>query len=101
MRRSFRGYDGQQQVRSLVPSGIERGLRAGVVVGVEMREVLRADAVRGRYVEPDLVALAENHRGRPDLDLAFHRLAGLEPPALVVRVVGAVRQRLLLVELAV
>src|SRR5262249_30664666 len=39
--------------------------------------------------------------GRPDLDLALDDLARLQPPPLVVRMVRAVRQRLLRIELAV
>ena len=60
-----------------------------------------ARAVARLDVEAQLVAFLEHHGRRPDLDLALDGLVGLEPPALVVRVVRAVRQRLLRVELAV
>src|SRR5690606_37728056 len=77
----------QQQVGWLVAAGVQRGLGAGVVVGMKVGEVLRAYAVCGRNIEPQLVALPEDHRRCPDFDLAFHHFSGLEPQALVVGVV--------------
>src|SRR5205823_255069 len=83
--------------REKVEYSIERMVIVGLVVGVGRA----ADAVTRLDVEAEPVTLPENDGGGPDLDLALHRLTGLEPPPLVVHMVRAVRQRALGVELAV
>jgi len=59
-----------------------------------------AGAVARLNVDAQLVTLPEHHRGRPDFDVAFHRFVGLEPQPLIVRMIRAVGQRALGIELA-
>src|SRR5207245_10039657 len=97
----FRWNHRKQQVRGLVSSGVDCILGAEGIVRRVVGVGRAADAVTRLDVEAEPVTLPENDGGGPDLDLALHRLTGLEPPPLVVRMVRAVRQRALGVELAV
>ena len=57
--------------------------------------------VLAAHRERDAIARRHHDRGRPQLDVEFDRLAGVERLLLVVRVIGAVRRRELWIELAV
>src|SRR5262245_14688334 len=63
---------------------------AGAAVLVVLAADRQADAVSRRH----------DHRGRPDLDVDLHYLARLQRLLAVVRVIGPVGARELLVELA-
>src|SRR5262245_48347836 len=54
------------------------GIGPGIVIGMVVHVGGAADAVARLDVEPDAVAAPEHHRGRPDLDLHLHDLAGRE-----------------------
>src|SRR5262249_6613924 len=87
----------QQEIRRLVAARVHR-VGARVVVGVIMHVALAANAIPRLYVEADAMALLEDHRGRPDLDLHFDDLSRLEIETSPMRVIRAVRQREFLVE---
>src|SRR5262245_12876029 len=61
----------------------------------------RIDVVLAADRKPDAMALRHHDRGRPDLDIKLDDLTLLERLLLIVRVVGPVRLRQFLVELAV
>src|ERR1700722_11959770 len=86
-RLSARRYDRQQEIGLPVAAGMDR-VGAGIVVGMIVRVVHAADAVARLDVEPDAVALPEHHRGRPNLDLDPHDLAGGEKKAAPVAMIG-------------
>src|SRR5436309_14982621 len=97
----FRRNHRKQQVRGLVSAGVDCIVGAEVIVRLVVGVGRAADAVTRLDVEAEPVSLPENDGGGPDLDLALHRLTGLEPPPRVVRMVRAVRPRARGVELAV
>ena len=74
---------------------------AGLLLVVLSAGTARADAIDGTHVHAQAVALLQHDARGPDFHLAFDGLARREPPALVVRMVGAIGQGLGLVELAV
>src|SRR4051794_15864169 len=93
--------DRKQQIALPRAAGVNRVAGADIVVGRIVPIHRGADAVAGLNVQPDAVSLFEHHAARPDLELAFDDLAGLQPSPLVVRVVRAIRQALARIELAV
>src|SRR6266496_3443342 len=80
----------EQQIRFVLPTGVDR-IRSGVVVGVVMHVTGAADAVARLDVEPDAVAASKHHRGRPDLDLDPHDLAGLKIKPPLMAMIGPIR----------
>src|SRR5262245_19472478 len=87
----------QQQIRFGLPAGIDR-IRSAVVVGMVVHVTGAADAVARLDIEADTVAAAEHHRGRPDLDLDPHDLAGLEIKSPLVSMMRPVWQRQLWIQ---
>src|SRR5882672_597104 len=88
----------QQQVGRPLAACIQR-VAAGVVVGVVVHVGSTADTVTRLHVEPDAMALAEHHRGRPDLDLHLDDLAGHEELPPLVAMIRAILQRQVAIEL--
>src|SRR3954453_11925410 len=93
--------DRKQQIALPRAAGVNRIPGADILVGRVMPIHRGADAVAGLNGQPDAVPLFEHHAARPDLELAFDDLAGLQPLPFVVRVVLAIRQALARIELAV
>src|SRR6266852_2201801 len=94
------GNDGEQKVGSSASPGVQH-IGSGVVVRAVVRVRKAAHAVAGLDVEPDAMAFPEDHAGRPDLDVDANHFVGLQPLAILMRVVGAIGQGERWVELAV
>src|SRR5262249_17098277 len=65
-----------------------------------MHVIGAADAVARLHVEADAMSLFEHHRSRPDLNVHLDHLAGRKVKSPLVAMSGSIRQRELLVELA-
>src|SRR6266545_6708366 len=92
--------DGKQKVGGAASSRVEH-VGSGVVVRAVMRVRKAAHAVARLDVEPDAMAFPEDHAGRPDLHVYANHFVGLQPLAILMRVVGAIGQGERRVELAV
>src|SRR5215471_14402246 len=80
--------DERKQQVGRCDSAAENGVRPGVVIGAVVRIRQAPHSIARLDVEADAMAFREDHARRPDLDLEPHRLAGLEPLTLQVRMVG-------------
>src|SRR6266545_4422319 len=92
--------DGKQKMGGAASPGVNH-VRPGVVVRAVMRVWKAAHAVARLDVEPDAMAFPEDHAGRPDLHVYASHFVGLQPLAILMRVVGAIGQGERRVELAV
>src|SRR5260221_241321 len=94
------GNDGKQKVGGAASPGVEH-VGAGVVVSSVMRVRKAAHPVARLDVEPDAMALLEDHAGRPDLDVDANHFVGLQPLAVFMHVVRPVGQGQRRIELSV
>src|SRR6266571_5643514 len=92
--------DGKQNVGGATSPGVNH-VRPGVVVRAVMRVGKAAHAVAGLDVEPDAMAFPEDHAGRPDFRVDANHFIGLQPLAVLMRVIRPVGPAERRVELAV
>src|SRR2546427_11321863 len=94
------GNEGKQKVGSVAPPGVNH-VRPGVVVRAVVRVGKATDSIARLDVEPDAMAFTEDHAGRPDLHVDANHFIGLQPLAVLMRVVRSVGHAQRRVELAV